>query len=59
MTKTVYEFEVAIFYNDESTEQELCSGYMATYEDALKRAFEMADAIAPEKNNYINKEKGG
>ena len=47
MSKTLYEFEVARIYNDEATGTDLCSGYMATYKDALKRAFEMADTIAP------------
>lgn len=59
MIKILYEFEVAVIYNDEATGTDLYSGYMTTYKDALKRATKFADAIAPEKNNYINKEKGG
>ena len=57
MSKTLYEFEVAIIYNDESTEPNICAGYMATYKDALKRAFEVADSIAPEKTIISIKKK--
>lgn len=58
MTKTLYEFEIAISYNDESTEPDICSGYVETYKDALKSAFIMADAIAPEKAIISIKKKG-
>ena len=47
--KTLYEFEVAICHNDKTEDMFHCSGYMASYKDALIRATEMADAIAPEK----------
>ena len=57
MSKTLYEFEVARIYNDESLEPYICSGYMATYKEALKRAFEMADTIAPEKTIISIKKK--
>ena len=57
MSKTLYEFEVAIIYNDESTEPNICSGYMATYKEALKSAFVMAEAIAPEKTIISIKKK--
>ena len=57
MRKSLYEFEVARIYNDEATGTDICSGYMATYKDALKRAFEMADAIAPEKTIISIKKK--
>ena len=46
--KILYKFDVAIIYKNKSKEPDIYSGYMATYKDALKRAFEMADAIAPE-----------
>ena len=57
MIKTLYEFEVAIIYNDESSEPYICSGYMATYKDSLKIAFEKAEAIAPEKTIISIKKK--
>lgn len=57
MSKTLYEFEVARIYNDESTKPYICSGYMATYKDALKIAFEMADSISPEKTIISIKKK--
>lgn len=57
MTKILYEFEVAILYNNESTEPDICSGYRATYKDALKSAFEMAEAIAPEQTIISIKKK--
>ena len=57
MSKTLYEFEVARIYNDESSEPNTCSGYMATYKDALKRAFEVADTITPEKTIISIKKK--
>lgn len=59
MTKTLYEFNVAMSYDDDLTEQYLCSGYMASYKDALKRAFETADAIAPEETIISIKKKAG
>ena len=48
MTKTLYEYKVAIIYNGESTAPDLFSGYMKTYKDALEIASKTADAIAPE-----------
>ena len=57
MSKTLYEFEVARIYNDESLEPYICSGSMETYKDALKRAFEMSEAIAPEKTIISIKKK--
>ena len=55
--KTLYEFEVAVIYNDEATGTDLCSGYMANYKEALKSAFVMAEAIAPEKTIISIKKK--
>ena len=57
MSKTLYEFEVAIIYNDKSTEPEICYGYMGTYKEALKSAWVMAEAIAPEKTIISIKKK--
>ena len=57
MTKTLYEFEVARIYNDESTEPNICSGTMETYKEALKSAWVMAEAIAPEKTIISIKKK--
>lgn len=61
MIKTLYEFEVAIIYNDESTEPYRFSGCMATYKDALERAIKMASAmagsIAPEETIISIKKK--
>ena len=57
MTKTLYEFEVARIYNDESKEPYICSGSMKTYKEALKSAFVMAEAIAPEKTIISIKKK--
>lgn len=57
MTKTLYEFEVAVTYNDESTEPDIYYGCMETYKEALKNAFVMSDAIAPEKTFISIKKK--
>jgi hypothetical protein len=61
MIKTLYEFEVAIVYNDESTEPDRLSGCMLTYNDALERAVKMANildgTIAPEKTIISIKKK--
>lgn len=46
MTKTLYKFEVAVIYNDESTEPDCFSGYMATYKDALERAIKMTSVVS-------------